>query len=68
VDRRAAVIAGADPADLRRSRLLAVAGRGGVAGLLPDARLAVLPATTHVGVTRRPGDVLALITPFLDAC
>jgi pimeloyl-ACP methyl ester carboxylesterase len=36
--------------------------------LLPDAQLAVLPGTTHVGVTRRPGDVLALITPFLDAC
>ncbi len=35
--------------------------------LLPDAQLAVLPGTTHVGVTRRPGDVLALITPFLDA-
>jgi hypothetical protein len=29
--------------------------------------LAVLPATTHVGVTRRPGEVFALITPFLDA-
>lgn len=29
--------------------------------------LAVLPATTHVGVTQRPGQVLALITPFLDA-
>jgi pimeloyl-ACP methyl ester carboxylesterase len=37
-------------------------------GLLPDAQLAVLPGTTHVGVTRRPGEVLALITPFLDAC
>jgi pimeloyl-ACP methyl ester carboxylesterase len=36
-------------------------------GLLPDAQLAVLPGTTHVGVTRRPGQVLALITPFLDA-
>ncbi|HEX6528062.1 MAG TPA: alpha/beta fold hydrolase [Streptosporangiaceae bacterium] len=35
--------------------------------LLPDAQLAVLPGTTHVGVTRRPGEVLALITPFLDA-
>jgi pimeloyl-ACP methyl ester carboxylesterase len=34
--------------------------------LLPDAQLAVLPGTTHVGVTRRPGQVLALITPFLD--
>jgi pimeloyl-ACP methyl ester carboxylesterase len=37
-------------------------------GLLPNAQLAVLPGTTHVGVTRRPGEVLALITPFLDAC
>jgi hypothetical protein len=35
--------------------------------LLPDVQLAVLPGTTHVGVTRRPGDVLASITPFLDA-
>jgi pimeloyl-ACP methyl ester carboxylesterase len=35
--------------------------------LLPDAQLAVLPGTTHVGLTRRPGEVLALITPFLDA-
>jgi pimeloyl-ACP methyl ester carboxylesterase len=33
---------------------------------LPDAQLAVLPGTTHVGVTRRPGEVLALITPFLE--
>jgi pimeloyl-ACP methyl ester carboxylesterase len=37
-----------------------------VFGLLPDARLAVLPGTTHMGVTRRPGELLALITPFLD--
>jgi pimeloyl-ACP methyl ester carboxylesterase len=35
--------------------------------LLPDAQLAVLPGTTHVGLTRRPDQVLALITPFLDA-
>jgi pimeloyl-ACP methyl ester carboxylesterase len=34
--------------------------------LLPDAQLAVLPATTHVGVTQRPEAMLALITPFLD--
>jgi pimeloyl-ACP methyl ester carboxylesterase len=34
--------------------------------LLPDAQLAVLPGTTHVGMIRRPGEVLALITPFLD--
>jgi pimeloyl-ACP methyl ester carboxylesterase len=36
-------------------------------GLLPDVQLAVLPGTTHVGVTRRPAELLALITPFLDA-
>ncbi len=35
--------------------------------LLPNAQLAVLPGTTHGGVTRRPSEVLALITPFLDA-
>jgi len=36
-------------------------------GLLPDARLAVLPGATHMDVTRRPDQLLALITPFLDA-
>ena len=35
--------------------------------LLPNAQLAVLPGTTHMGVTRRPDEVLALITPFLEA-
>jgi pimeloyl-ACP methyl ester carboxylesterase len=35
--------------------------------LLPNAQLAVLPGTTHVGITRRPRELLALITPFLDA-
>jgi pimeloyl-ACP methyl ester carboxylesterase len=35
-------------------------------GLLPDARLAVLPGATHMDVTRRPEQLLALITPFLD--
>ncbi len=35
--------------------------------LLPNAQLAVLPGTTHVGVTRRPAEVLALITPYLNA-
>jgi pimeloyl-ACP methyl ester carboxylesterase len=35
-------------------------------GLLPDARLAVLPGTTHMDVSRRPAELLALITPFLD--
>jgi pimeloyl-ACP methyl ester carboxylesterase len=33
--------------------------------LLPDARLAVLPDTTHMGVTQHPSELLALITPFL---
>jgi pimeloyl-ACP methyl ester carboxylesterase len=36
-------------------------------GLLPDAQLAVLPAATHMGVMRRPAELLALITPFLAA-
>jgi pimeloyl-ACP methyl ester carboxylesterase len=35
-------------------------------GLVPNAQLAVLPGTTHMGVARRSGEVLALITPFLD--
>ena len=35
--------------------------------LLPNAQLAVLPGTTHMGVTRQPGELLALITAFLDA-
>lgn len=35
--------------------------------LLPNAQLAVLPGTTHVGVTQRSSEMLALITPFLDA-
>jgi pimeloyl-ACP methyl ester carboxylesterase len=36
-------------------------------GLLPDARLAVLPGTTHMDMTRRPAELLSLLTPFLDA-
>ncbi len=36
-------------------------------GLLPDARLAVLPGATHMDMTRRTAELLALITPFLDA-
>jgi pimeloyl-ACP methyl ester carboxylesterase len=36
-------------------------------GLLPNAQLAVLPGTTHMGVTQHPSELLALITPFLDA-
>jgi pimeloyl-ACP methyl ester carboxylesterase len=34
--------------------------------LLPNAQLAVLPGTTHVGVVQRHDQVFALITPFLD--
>jgi len=34
--------------------------------LLPNAQLAVLPGTTHMGVTRRDREVLGLITSFLD--
>jgi pimeloyl-ACP methyl ester carboxylesterase len=35
-------------------------------GFVPGGQLAVLPATTHMGVTQRPARLLALITPFLD--
>jgi pimeloyl-ACP methyl ester carboxylesterase len=35
--------------------------------LLPNAQLAVLPGTTHVGVTQRTGELLMLISAFLDA-
>jgi pimeloyl-ACP methyl ester carboxylesterase len=35
-------------------------------GLLPNAQLALLPGTTHVGLTRRPREVLALTALFLD--
>jgi pimeloyl-ACP methyl ester carboxylesterase len=34
--------------------------------LLPNAQLAVLPGATHMSVARRSGEVLGLITPFLD--
>lgn len=34
--------------------------------LIPDAQLAVLPGTTHVGVPRRPEQILSLVGPFLD--
>jgi pimeloyl-ACP methyl ester carboxylesterase len=36
-------------------------------GLLPNAQLAILPGTTHMGIVRRPGEVLMLMTPFLDS-
>jgi pimeloyl-ACP methyl ester carboxylesterase len=36
-------------------------------GLLPDARLAVLPGTTHMDMTRRPDELLQLVTRFLDS-
>ena len=68
VDRRAAITAGTGLADLRRIRDFSpLPDVVEMFELLPDAQLAVLPGTTHVGVTRRPGEVLALITPFLDA-
>lgn len=35
--------------------------------LIPDAQLAVLPDCLHVDMTRRPGQVLAMVGPFLDA-
>jgi hypothetical protein len=34
--------------------------------LIPHAQLAVLPDTTHVGVTRRTEQVLSLVRPFLE--
>jgi pimeloyl-ACP methyl ester carboxylesterase len=34
---------------------------------LPQAELAVLPATTHMGVTRHTERVLALVGPFLES-
>lgn len=34
--------------------------------LLPNAQLAVLPGTTHMGVTQSPDRLLALVGPFLD--
>jgi len=34
--------------------------------LLPDARLAILPETTHMGVTQRADVLLALMRRFLD--
>ena len=36
-------------------------------GLLPDARLAVLPGTTHMDVMRRPDELHPIVTRFLDA-
>jgi pimeloyl-ACP methyl ester carboxylesterase len=38
-----------------------------LAGVLPDAQLAVMPGATHMDVMRHPERVLALIAPFLDA-
>jgi pimeloyl-ACP methyl ester carboxylesterase len=34
--------------------------------LISNAQLAVLPGATHVGITRRPDQVLRMIAPFLD--
>ena len=33
---------------------------------IPDAELAVLPGTTHIGVTRNADRVLAMVRPFLE--
>jgi pimeloyl-ACP methyl ester carboxylesterase len=37
------------------------------ADLLPHGQLGVLPATTHMDMTRSPERILAMIVPFLDA-
>lgn len=37
-----------------------------VLDLLSNAQLAVLPGTTHMGVSQQPDLLLALLTPFLD--
>ena len=34
--------------------------------LLPHGQLAVLPGTTHMGMTRSPERLLAMLVPFLD--
>jgi len=34
--------------------------------LLPKRQLAVLPGTTHMGMTRRPDQLLNLLNAFLD--
>jgi hypothetical protein len=43
---------------------------GGVLGDLvpmPAAQLAVLPGTSHIGLTKRADMLMAMIPPFLDA-
>ena len=35
--------------------------------MLPNAQLAVLPGTTHIGVSHRSAEVFALLTRFLGA-
>jgi pimeloyl-ACP methyl ester carboxylesterase len=47
-------------------RLLGGGVFGDVAGL-PKSQLAILPGTTHVGLSQRPDLLLAIIPPFLDA-
>lgn len=34
---------------------------------MPAAQLAVLPGTSHIGVTNRAGMLMTMIAPFLDA-
>ncbi len=46
-------------------RLLGGGVPGDLTGL-PDAQLAVLPGTTHVGVITRVDWLVSLMTPFLD--
>ncbi|HKE75889.1 MAG TPA: hypothetical protein VKB57_19895 [Acidimicrobiales bacterium] len=36
-----------------------------LADLLPGPQVAVLPGATHVGIIRRPAEVLGLVTQFL---
>jgi pimeloyl-ACP methyl ester carboxylesterase len=36
------------------------------AELLPHGQLAVLPGTTHMGMTRSPERILTMVVPFLD--
>jgi len=36
-------------------------------GMIPGAQLAVLPGTRHTEVMQRADQVLALVSPFLDA-
>lgn len=41
------------------------AATGSITGA-PDARLAILPATSHIGIMARAGLIAEMVTPFLD--